>query len=282
MARYIEYLVLIALMVVPLWVKLDRMKHPAVTRGGQTVIVQDDRPVWAQKKPVVDPALPLRKTLFIGNSYTFYNEMPAMIPWIAASVPGQKYRWDAEMIVKGGWHLMQHAKTYATLEKIVRGGYAFVVLQEQSTTPLFPQDAMESVAATRALADNARLGRAVPVIYGTWPRRQGNEIYIATPASNFVSPSGPDDMMKRLDEFFRGIEGSSGSVYAPVGLYWMHARPYFDLYNQDGSHPSLAGSYLAALVLYYTMSGDSPADVHWTPQGLDEKEAAAIRALLTQ
>jgi hypothetical protein len=34
-----------------------------------------------------------------------------------------------------------------------------------------------------------------------------------------------------------------------------------DLYDADGSHPSIAGSYLAACVLFATLFGESPAGI---------------------
>src|SRR5205823_4693251 len=49
---------------------------------------------------------------------------------------------------------------------------------------------------------------------------------------------------------------------APVGLAWGATEPRLptlDLYIDDGSHPAPAGSYLAALVIYSTLTGRSPS-----------------------
>ena len=48
---------------------------------------------------------------------------------------------------------------------------------------------------------------------------------------------------------------------SPAGLAWQDARrrwPDLDLYFTDGSHPNEAGSYLAACVLYATLTGKDP------------------------
>jgi hypothetical protein len=281
MRRYLEFLVLAALIVLPLWIKLGRMGHAPLPHALQAQ-TQEALPEYTRKAPDVDQSLPLRRVLFIGNSYTFFNDMPMMIPWMAASVGGQKFRYAADMIAAGGYHLMQYAQDNAVLEKILKGGYAAVVLQEQSTLPVYTDGAAESLSAVRALAANARAAGALPILYGTWPRRAGNEFYAQAAAMNYLPVHTPGEMMRRLDDHFRGLEKAAGVAYVPVGLYWMRALPYFDLYQPDGSHPTVAGSYLAALLLYYAISGDAPDTVHWAPSALPEKEAAALRALAMQ
>ena len=49
------------------------------------------------------------------------------------------------------------------------------------------------------------------------------------------------------------------------------------LYASDGSHPSLAGSYLTALVVLHSLAGVSPDEVAWAPPGLDARLAGRLR-----
>jgi hypothetical protein len=73
-----------------------------------------------------------KKVLFIGNSYTYFNDMPEMVSEMAESTV------DELEIVSGaigGYSFKDHSTDSATLSLIKMGGWDYVVLQEFSTNP---------------------------------------------------------------------------------------------------------------------------------------------------
>ena len=49
------------------------------------------------------------------------------------------------------------------------------------------------------------------------------------------------------------------------------------LYTEDNSHPTLSGSYLAALCHFAVLYGVSPLSVPYTPAGVEPEEAAILK-----
>ena len=105
------------------------------------------------------------RVLFIGNSYTYYNDMPSMVRQIAST---QRMKLSCTRVVKGGERLSGHLKNGRLLELLARGGWDYVVIQEQSTAPARPteQVARETYPAARMLDSLAHAGSPdVRVIY---------------------------------------------------------------------------------------------------------------------
>ena len=69
------------------------------------------------------------RILFIGNSHTYFNDMPAMV-----AEKARKAGFDCEvtMIAHGGWYLEQHVQEPDVRFNILYGHYDYVVLQEFS------------------------------------------------------------------------------------------------------------------------------------------------------
>ena len=178
---------------------------------------------------------PLR-VLFIGNSYIYVNDLPSVVGDLATAA-GEKRRFAAEEVLIGGASLERHLAQGDALKAIARGGWDVVIIQEQSMRPIdAPGDAVKQAGA--------RL-----VFYETWARE-------ATPASQ--------DSLSHV--YHRAAELTGGNL-AHVGEAWaafratetVAAGTHSALFNPDGSHPSGAGTYLAACVIYATLYGKSPA-----------------------
>src|SRR5437867_11832659 len=69
------------------------------------------------------------RVLFIGNSYTFVNDLPNMFAKLARS-GGHKV--EVGMAAKGGWQLSKHIQSPETLDTLNSIKSNFVVLHEQS------------------------------------------------------------------------------------------------------------------------------------------------------
>ncbi len=189
------------------------------------------------------------RVLFIGNSYTYFNNLPAMVSALGRA---SGHPIETTMIVRGGATLDVHWNNESAVAAIRRGGWTHVVLQEQSqlgnmvfingATPIVDDGGF--LAAARRFDEVIREQRARTVLFRHWSRRS------ADPADRI-----------RLATAFDQVEDSLSTLAAPVAAAWDSARrrlPNLDLYIQDGSHPTAAGSYLAALVFYATLTGRSP------------------------
>ena len=72
-----------------------------------------------------------------GNSFTYYNDLPAMVAEMAAS-DGRAYEYDSHL--EGGWSWEKHAASEVTMDKIRSRQWDVVVLQEYSTRAAYPED----------------------------------------------------------------------------------------------------------------------------------------------
>lgn len=179
--------------------------------------------------------------LFIGNSYSF--GVPKAFKSLAAE-RGKKVRVGHSTY--GGWTLERHASHEATLRKIRSGRWDVVVIQEQSKLPAMAgKRAVKMFPAVRLLASEARRSGAIPVLYQTWGRRDGDS---ALRGDTFF------EMNHRLRKGYRAAANSAGGlVVVPVGDSWekeMRTGRGRALFTEDGSHPSAAGNQVTATVFY--------------------------------
>lgn len=194
-----------------------------------------------------------KKILFIGNSYTFYNTLPAMLNDIAMSHGDTVIHSSSTF---GGAQLVQHATRASTLNLIRQGGWDFVVIQEQSQKPSFP----DAQVATDVYPYAAQLNDSIlaynpcaeTVFFMTWGRKNGDQ----QNCTNFPPLCTFDGMNARLRRAYLQMSLDNDAIAAPVGAVWKTMRDTFswvELYAGDGSHPSYAGSYLAASTFYATL-----------------------------
>lgn len=212
-----------------------------------------------------------RKVLFLGNSYTHYNNLPAMLAAAATSV-GDTLVYD--LYAPGGYTLAQHLNDNSAINKIKAGGWDYVVLQEQSQRPSFPQ---YSLADANNLSSKIRQYNpcARPLFYMTWGRKNGD-------ASNcsFWPPlctyAGMDSMLHMR---YLQMAKANHTEVSPVGATWKHIRQHFpgiELYDPDQSHPSVAGTYAGVCSFYASVFKKDPSSILHTA-GLSAANAANIR-----
>lgn len=209
------------------------------------------------------PSRPVR-VLFIGNSYTYFNNLPEVFSKLVDASHLKKVEYA--MQAPGGWRLQDHWDHGTALKAIQSQKWDYVVLQDQSQLgdnhvidgkPRITTDDNFLPAAIN-FAKAVQASGATPVFYLTWAKK-----------------AIPQDQAWLDNAYFRAARETK-SVVAPVGVAWADVRdkaPFIELYIEDGSHPSTAGSYLAACVLYATIIGRSPvglpSKITGTPVNLD-------------
>jgi hypothetical protein len=202
------------------------------------------------------------KVLFIGNSFTARNDLPGLIARLAAA---RGKHLQHRLISAGGASLRTHWNTGAAEKAIQDGRYDHVVLQEQSTLPV--KNAQRMHENVRLFDEAIKAAGAKTVLYMTWARQHAPE------------------SQQAITDAYAGIGRELAATVAPVGLAWQrflrrHDRPV--LYDRDQSHPSLAGSYLAACVFLAVLFGESPVGIRGEVAGLSEKEVALLQKVAWQ
>jgi hypothetical protein len=187
--------------------------------------------------------------LFIGNSYTYVNDLPTVLGNL---VDAQGDILTVDSKTNGGYNFLSHANDGTTFQKINSKPWDFVVLQGQSQEPSFPYDQVtsQSLPYVVQIADSVREANFCTQLnlFMTWGRQNGDP--------QWDSINTFDKMNQRLrDAYLRFAYETEGSV-SPVGVVWKYVRdnyPTINLYSGDGSHPSFEGTYLAACTFYASL-----------------------------
>ncbi len=199
-----------------------------------------------------------KSVLFIGNSYTAVNNLPSLTSQLATSLG------DSLIIgsnTPGGYTLQGHSTNVTTLGQISLGTWDYVVLQDQSQRPSFPpaQVATDVYPYAEELVTKIRQANqcAEPLFYMTWGRENGDQ----QNCSSYSPLCTYNGMQERLRTSYIEMADSNSASVSPVGVAWKYTRenyPSINLYANDGSHPSMEGSYLAACVFYASIYKKSP------------------------
>jgi hypothetical protein len=219
-------------------------------------------------------AEPPLKVLFIGNSYTYVNDLPSLIEGLADAAGGRKVQTDQH--VAGGYTLEQQAKDTKSLAKIREGKWDIVVLQENSLQPILNRESMHKYA--RVLDAEIKRQGAKTVFYLTWARQNIPQMQEGADSPDYArqvyqisGPAGRIPFEQWCQQRKSGLAGGLNGAYfdiakeldaqvAPVGMAWKRALediPQLVLHQADKSHPAFKGSYLAACVFYATLLGKS-------------------------
>jgi PKD repeat protein len=221
------------------------------------------------------------KVLFIGNSYTYVNDLPQLLKNLALSFGDTIY---TDQYTPGGYQFNQHAVDATTLSKIASLNWDYVVLQEQSQKPSFPPTQVQSdVYPYATILNNAIKTNSActeTVFYMTWGRKNGD----ASNCSFYPPLCTYEGMQQRLRESYMEMSATNLATTSPVGVAWKNFRdtyPTVELYSADESHPSLHGSYLAACVFYATLYQKSSIGSSYIPAGISANDALNIQTIAT-
>ena len=177
----------------------------------------------------------MMRTLFIGNSHTYFNDMPKIYKDICKD---NGIDMHVTMLTKGGMGLDYHAENEQTRFNILYGDYDFVILQH-TAHPMGDYEIMEKGADR--IMEWIKQTRSTACFYMTWTE-ENNEAF-------------QEEMSAR----YRKLADKYGCKVAPVGEKWwshIHERPDIDLYFEDRRHASVEGSRLAAQTIYDTLVAD--------------------------
>lgn len=178
--------------------------------------------------------------LFIGNSLTYTNDLPGMLEGLSRAA-GDEEPLRTQSVVAPNVSLEDHWNQGSARAFIECGGWSVVVLQQGPSS--LPASRDHLVFWSERFDESIRGVEAEPALYMVWP----------SDARSFAF----DD----VSGSYRAAAEAVGGLLFPVGDAWQAAwelDPGLQLYGPDGFHPSVAGTYTAALVAYAVLTGESP------------------------
>lgn len=220
-----------------------------------------------------------RKVLFIGNSYTASNALPSLVRDVAISAGDTLI---SDFVAPGGFTFELHSSDVATRAKIDVGDWNYVVLQEQSQRPAFSDAEVATdvypYARTLDSLVHDRNKCARSVFFQTWGYKNGDIMNcpIFPPICTY---KGMDSL---LELRYQQMALDNNALLSPVGLVFREIRatyPSLNLYELDESHPSIHGSYAAAVTFYTILFGKTPSSITFNA-GLPPAEANQIRQIV--
>lgn len=191
-----------------------------------------------------------KRVLFIGNSYTFVNNLPQLVADLALSNGDTVY---ADSYAPGGYTFLAHFNDANARSKISGAPWTHVVLQAQSQEASFSPGQVAAQTLPYAIRLDSLVKAANPcaitIFYETWGRKNGD----GSNCANYPPVCTYTGMQNRLRSSYKIFADTCKAIMAPVGEAWRSSitySPALELYQTDQSHPVLEGSFLAAAVIY--------------------------------
>jgi hypothetical protein len=203
------------------------------------------------------------KVLFIGNSFTFYFNLPLVVESMAEE---KGVDLDVYQSTAGGASLKHHwngKKKLSTRSILKQQSFSKVILQDYSTNPVMKPD--ESMGYFKKFIDLLNSQDIEIFLYGTWP----------VPLMNGKSFPGLDPIQEAL----KPLESKNIRI-VPVGTAFRLFQieyPDIPLFTSDNKHPSPVGVYLAACVFLKALTGVSPDGLY---RRFDRKDESGKKIFL--
>ena len=201
--------------------------------------------------------------LFMGNSHTSVNNLTGMVTaMMRAGFPSKSV---AAVEAPGWMFLEERPADTASLNLLRSRQWSFVILQAQkySSSGRFSY----STAEAEELIRLSRIQSALPVLFPEWSRKGIAET-------------------QRMIDLHTSIARKQPACIAPIPQAFDLAQsrhPQLVLHDRDGNHSAPAGAFLAALILYATMSNLSPLTLPTLPQfGVGDDTQSMLRAIAAE
>lgn len=208
---------------------------------------------------------PPQRVLFLGNSYTYANGgLEQMVRSLVQSTAGNP-RIEVQAITGGGLTLQDHFTNQATQATILNGGWDVVILQEQSQMPIF--DTPFFLTYATKLDSLIDLSGAQTCFFMTWARENDQAQIAGLSAAYLQAGDLLDAMVVPVGQLFN---------------YVYEDNTELNLYDSDGSHPSLQGTFLASLCFYQSLWHSSAQNINFIPTGITNQQAEYLKVSVNQ
>lgn len=213
-------------------------------------------------EPAPDPTL---RILFIGNSLTYANDLPGLVEHLARSDPSRDV--EVSSVAFGDFSLEDHWNRGDAQRAIAGARWDFVVMQQGPSA--LPDSRVLLVDYVTRFAGEIRKVGGRPAIYMVWPPMARESEWGEVTASYAAAAQAVNGLLLPAGEALRTLRAD---------------HPEIPLFEADQFHPSPAGSYEAALVIYARAAGVSPVGLTILAGGspLPPAQVAALEATAAQ
>ena len=205
------------------------------------------------------------KVLFVGDSLTSANDLPGTLVKVASSDPESPVKLAVGSNTKTNANLSQLYDDGCALRRLRAEHFDIVVLQEHGRFWFTPLDVLGAQLALGNWANAVRKAGSAPEYFEPWvdgpgvnPAFRNVDALASVTDDNARTNSVP---VVRVGEAFAEVVNTPG---AP------------GLYQADRHHPSAAGTYLAALILFHHFTGEPGERASWRPDGVSADQAALL------
>lgn len=213
--------------------------------------------------------------LFIGNSFTYGNNMPWLFSNIVQDYGYVNVKVDSVMV--GSYTLEMFCDPEDKYckqidEKFAANSYDIVVIQEQSIRPINNYEKFHDAA--EILVGKARANGAKVLFYETWGYAEG---YPDLGYNGWTT----SQMAYLLADAYTGLAEELGVEVVYCGLVMLDAYQKemdLDLYHKDLKHPGMGGSYLVALTFFNYIFHADTRKVGYKPNALTQEQADFLKA----
>ncbi|MCR5430842.1 MAG: Ig-like domain-containing protein [Eubacterium sp.] len=209
--------------------------------------------------------------LFIGNSSTYYNNMPKMVGGLAKA---DQLSINVESITAANYTLEKFSTTSNTYhKKIVNAlnskSYEYVILQDNREEMI--QSTSKAKSAVKSLKSLIDENGATTILYETQADKEGRDFTINNNSVYFDHDM--IDYYLAKSYFYIGNKYSLNVATSGINFSrCMNIYPGINLYNSDNLHPKVSGSYLAACSLYKTIFNKTPLGNAYLPGSIYDSE----------
>ncbi len=225
--------------------------------------------------PDADECVPSDKldVLLLGNSYTNMGDLRGVLESLGTQA-GMSL--SVSKLATGGADFEKHLARSKTAQVIAEGSWDAVVLQSHSLDTIRNPDGF--ARAGRKLVTMVQATGARPVLFQTWPRMVGHNLY------GYMKKAGgsPAAMLSIVKERYAALADATGAEVAPVGEAWLAALaadPKLRLHASDKNHPGRLGTYLTANVLFATLTDVTPVGNVSCPADIATPMATQLQAI---
>jgi hypothetical protein len=188
------------------------------------------------------------RILFVGNSLTYTNDLPAMVRSIALAGGDTFF---VKSISHANWNLHDHWNDGAAAQEIAADKWDVVIMQQGPSS--LAASRLDLLTWSRKFGDLANIHGTCPAMYMVWPALADVDSFDAV-----------------RDHYAEAADSVDG-LFLPAGEAWREVwslDPEYALYGGDDFHPSKLGTYVAALAIYSGLIGASPQGNSFKPSGV--------------
>jgi len=198
-----------------------------------------------------------QKILFIGNSYLYYND--SLHNHFKRIVEEKKPNYDGRRNVKsatiGGSRLKHHNLDHLLTPKAISlvKKFDLVILQGGSVESQSKKGRIAFSEKVKELTSKIKLRGSEAALYMIHAYAETHKNY-------------DPNLIRVIEKMYVEAGKRNNALVIPVGLAFENSYkkdPYLKLHKDDGTHPNLLGTYLAACVVYASIYKDNPIGINY-------------------